>query len=367
MERLLGKTEALTESPYQTYGQQRLAGPSFQQEQAREEVAGLSAPGQFGVGTGMVGAGGLQSLRAGQYQPGQFTTPLTQAAQLQQFQAQGPGAVGSGMGSFTGQGVAEQFMSPYMQQVVDTQKKAARREAEMAQQQANLGAARQGTYGGARQALAYAERERGLLDRLNQIQSTGSQAAFDAAQRAFEQEQARGLQAGLQTQQLGTQAGLENLRALLGVQQLGAQQSLESQRANQQAMMEAQKLAEQSRQFGGELGLRGAGQAIQAGTALGQMGTAEQAANLERLKAQELFGGLQQQSQQAALDLAYQDFLAQQQYPYKQLGFMSDLLRGSANLAGTGGKTVYETPPSMLQQAVGPGLLGLGLYREFMK
>jgi hypothetical protein len=74
-----------------------------------------------------------------------------------------------------------------------------------------------------------------------------------------------------------------------------------------------------------------------------------------------------QQQQQAALDLAYQDFLAQQQYPYKQLGFMSDLLRGSANLAGTGGKTVYEAPPSMAQQIVGPGLLGLGLYKEFMK
>lgn len=367
MERLLGKTEALTETPYQTYGGERLAGPSEQQNLARAEASGLSTPGQFGVGTGLIGAGGLQSLAAGQYQPGQFTTPLTQAEQLQQFQAQGPAGVQSGMGSFTGQGTAEQFMSPYMQQVVDTQKKAARREAEMAQQQANLGAARQGTYGGARQALAYAERERGLLDRLNQIQATGSQAAFDAAQKAFEQEQARGLQAGLQTQQLGTQTGLENLRALLGVQQLGSAQSLESQRANQQALMEAQKMAEQSRQFGGELGLRGAGQAAQAGQALGQMGTALQTADLERIKAQELFGGLQQQSQQAALDLAYQDFLAQQQYPYKQLGFMSDLLRGSANLAGTGGKTVYETPPSMLQQAVGPGLLGLGLYREFMK
>lgn len=367
MERLLGKTEALTESPYQIYEGQRLSAPSAQQEDARREAAGLSAPGQFGVGTGLIGAGGLQSLGAGQYQTGQFTTPMTQAQQLQQFQAQGPAGVQSGLGSFTGQGTAQQFMSPYMQQVVDAQKKSALREAQMAQMQANLAAPRQGTYGGARQALGQAERERGLLDRLNQIQSSGSQAAFEQAQKAFEQEQARGLQAGIQTQQLGTQTGLENLRAILGVQDLGARQDLESQRANQQAMMEAQKMREQSRQFGGELGLRGAGQAAQAGQALGQIGTAQQGADLERIKAQELFGGLQQQSQQAALDLAYQDFLAQQQYPYKQLGFMSDLLRGSANLAGTGGKTVYETPPSMLQQAVGPGLLGLGLYREFMK
>jgi len=46
---------------------------------------------------------------------------------------------------------------------------------------------------------------------------------------------------------------------------------------------------------------------------------------------------------------------------------MSDILRGSANLAGTGGKTVYEQQPSLLSQITGPGLLGLGLYRELNK
>jgi hypothetical protein len=291
MERLLGRTEALTESPYQTYGGERIAGPTSQQELARQETATLQTPGQFGSATGMIGAGGIGSLGFGQ-------------------QAAGAGQQFFGMATDPTQ--TQAFMSPYMQSVTDVQKRAALREAEMAQQRASLGAARQGTYGGARQALAQAERERGLLDRLNQIQAQGSQSAFEAAQK---------------TQQFGSELGLRGLQA----------------------------------------GIAGAGQAAQAGQALGQVGTAEQSANLERLKAQELFGSLQQQSQQAALDLAYQDFLAQQQYPYKQLGFMSDLLRGSSNLAGTGGRTVYETPPSMLQQAVGPGLLGLGLYREFMK
>ena len=291
MERLLGKTEALTETPYQTYGQQRLAGPSQQQETARQEAASLATPGQFGVGTGMIGAGGLGSLGFGQQAAGAGQQFMTMAQDPTRSQA---------------------FMSPYQQAVTDVQKQSALREAQMAQMKANLAAPKQGTYGGARQALGQAERERGLLDRLNQIQAQGSQSAFEAAQKA---------------QQFGSELGLRGLQA----------------------------------------GITGSGQAAQAGQALGQIGTAQQGAELERIKAQELFGGLQQQSQQAALDLAYQDFLAQQQYPYKQLGFMSDLLRGSANLAGTGGKTVYETPPSMLQQAVGPGLLGLGLYREFMK
>jgi len=291
MEKLLGKAEALTESPYQTYGQQRIAGTTLQQEAARQEAAGLGTPGQFGVGTGMIGAGGLGSLGYG-------------------AQAAGAGQQYFGMAQDPTQ--VQAFMSPYQQAVTDIQKQSALREAQIAQKQANLGSARQGTYGGARQALGQAERERGLLDRLNQIQAQGSQAAFEQAMKA---------------QQFGSELGLRGLQA----------------------------------------GIAGAGQAAQAGQAMGQLGAVEQAANLERLKAQEAFGAMTQQQQQAALDMAYQDFLTQQQYPYKQLGFMSDLLRGSANLAGTGGKTVYETPPSMLQQAVGPGLLGLGLYREFMK
>jgi hypothetical protein len=290
METLLGRAQALTESPYQTYGGQRIAGTTAQQEAARREVAGLGTPGQFGVGTGMIGAGGLGSLGFGQQAAGAGQQYMQMATDPTRTQA---------------------FMSPYMQAVTDIQKQAATREAQIAQNQADLASPRQGTYGGARQALQQAERERGLLDRLNQIQAQGSQAAFEQAMKA---------------QQFGSELGLRGLQA----------------------------------------GISGAGQAAQAGQAMGQLGAAEQASDLERLKAQEAFGAMTQQQQQAALDLAYQDFLTQQQYPYKQLGFMSDLLRGSANLAGTGGKTVYETPPSLLQQAVGPGLLGLGLYREFM-
>jgi len=365
MERLLGKAEAATEAPYQLYPGERLAQATPEQLAARGEVAGLQTPGAFGTGEQMAGLAGLQALQAGQYQPGQFNATLAQGPQLRSFQARGPGEVGGGMGSFTGEGTAGQFMSPYMQNVVDVQKQAATREAQMAQQQANLGAARQGTYGGARQTLAQAERERGLLDRLSNIQATGGQAAFDAAQKAFEQEQGRRLQAGLQTQQLGTQTGLANLQARLGVQELGAQQGMQAQLANQQALLEAQRLAEQSRQFGGTLGMQGAQTAAQAGATLGQLGAARQQSDLARLEAQERFGQLPRSEQQQALDLAYQDFIAQQQYPYSQLGFMSDILRGSGNLAATGGKAIYETPQSSTQQLLQLGLGGLGLYKAF--
>lgn len=276
MERLLGKTEALTDSPYQTYGGPRIAGVSDAQTAARADVAGMQLPGQFGAATDMASAGGIGALSAGQ----QYLNA-----------SRDPGAVGS-------------FMSPFMQNVVDVQKAAAIRDAQKSQLGADLGAARQGTYGGARQLLASTERERALGSQMGEIQAKGLQSAFEQANKTM--------------------------------------------------------------QFGSELGLKGYGMGIQGAQTLGQLGAAQQQSGLELARAQETFGGLEQGEKQRQMDLAYQDFLNQQQYPYKQLGFMSDLLRGSSNLAGTGGKAVYEAPPSQLSQIVGPGLLGLGIYREFM-
>jgi hypothetical protein len=539
MERLLGRAEAATEAPRQVYGGERFAGATPQQAQARFEASQMQTPGQFGVGTGMVGAAGLRALGT-QYQPSQFSaqqiqspflrqfqmgpamgvsaqqieTPFMQTAQtgfspeLQAFQmgpAQqvssqqvGTSGIQAAQTGFRpelerfqmtaperfGAEQAQMYADPYMQQVVDIQKRKAIEDAQRAQLGANLGAVRQGTYGGARQLLGQTERERALGQQLGDIQAMGSQAAFQQAQQQFERDRAAqmsaqqenlraamgvqelGTQAGLQTalanltneqqarvqseanslqaqgmnqesalraalsnqqarltteqqnlaarlgvQELGTRTGLEaslanlsaaqqanvqnqssqlqamgmnqeqalraalanqqagltvgqqNLQSFLETQRLGAQTSLEAQRANQQAMLDAQRMAEQSRQFGSELGLRGTAQAIEAGRGLAQIGQTEQAAELERLKAQEAFGSLTQGDRQRMLDLQYQDFMAQQQFPFTQMSYMADILRGIP------GRSVYDyqQQPSGLQSMVGPGLLGLGMYREFMR
>jgi len=273
VERTLGKAEALTEAPYQTYGGERIAASTPEQQAARQSVAGMQLPGQFAAGTGLAGAGGLGALGAGQTYMGMATSPGAQQA----------------------------FMSPYMQNVVDVQKQEAIRDAQKGILGQNLAAARQGTYGGARQTLATTERERNLQQQLAQIQSAGSQSAFDRAQQAM--------------------------------------------------------------QFGTTAGLQGAQAATQAGATLGQLGIGQQQQGLELAKAQEAFGGLGRAEQQAGLDIAYQDFLQQQRYPYAQLGFMSDILRGSGNLAGTGGTAVYQAPPSTTQNLMQLGLGGLGLYK----
>lgn len=343
VERTLGKAEALTGAPYQAYGGERYAGATPEQQAARQQVAGMQAPTQFGTGTELATQAGLTALGAGQYAPGVFAAPLTEASRLRQYQMEQPGAFGGEQ--------AQQYMSPYMQQVVDVQKQEAIRAAQQGQLAQNLAAARQGTYGGARQLLATTERERNLAEQLGRIQATGTESAFQQAQQQFERDRAARMLAGQQ-----------NLAARLGVQQLGATQSLEAQRANQAALLQAQQLAEQSRQYGAGLGLQGAQAATQAGATLGQLGIGQQQQAIDLAKAQEAFGAMGQAERQKAMDIAYQDFIQQQQYPYKQLGFMSDILRGSANLAATGGKTIYEPPPSLASQVGGLGLAGLGIY-----
>jgi hypothetical protein len=374
-ENLLQRGQAESYREYTPYEGQRLAGFDPMQTQAQQEVGGMQTPGQFGTATGLGTTAGMQALTAGQYAPTNVNMLTAQAPQLAQYQmgpAQGVQGAQVRTDSFTAPGTTQQFMSPYMQNVVDIQKQEALRDAQKTQLGANLAAARQGTYGGARQALAMTERERNLADQMSQIQATGSQAAYQQAQQGFEQEQARRLQAqqatgqfGMQAQLANQQAGLttaqQNLQALLGTQQLGAQQGMQAQLANQQALLEAQRLGEQSRQFGAGLGLQGAQAATQAAQTLGQLGTSQQATDLQRIQAQAASGAEQRQLEQQRLDTSYADFLRQRDYPMEQLSYYSSLLRGIPVQMGST-QTTYAQPPSLASQVSGLGLAGLGLY-----
>lgn len=328
---------------YQPYPYERMAGFTPAQEQVQQNVLGMGAPNQFAYGSGLAATAGQSALSAGQYAPGQFAAQQVGQPNLQQFQMYGPG-------SFTESGTTSQFMSPYMQNVVDVQKQAAIRDAQQAQLGANLGAARQGTYGGARQLLAQTERERNLGTQLGQIQATGTQAAYQQAQQQFNTEQA--------AQQAARQA---NLQAALGVQQLGTQTGLQALLANQQQNLEAQRLGEQSRQFGAQNQLAGLAQANQSAQTLGNLGQLQQQTDLQRLQAQQAAAAMPQAQEQQRLDQMYADFLRQRDYPMEQLGYFSNILRGlPVQLSSTA--TTYGQSPSAFQQLAGVGLGGLGLY-----
>lgn len=439
-EGMLTRANSLLTQNYTPYGQERVAGFSPEQTALQQNIMGMQTPGQFGQATGLTSAAGLGTLAAANYTPGQFGSQQIGMPNLQQFSMQGPGNVyarqyrspqmGAAQTEYGSQpleqfrmnapeqfgGVqAQQYMSPYMQNVLDIQKREAVTDARKGQLAQDLGAARQGTYGGSRQLLAAMERERNLGQQLGDIQSRGLQSAYENAQQQFERDRAAGMTAGqqnlnaaLQQQQLGVSTGLQaalanlsseqqanvqnlaaqlqtqglnseqamraalanqqtglqvgqqNLQAALQTQQLGTNAGLEALRANQQADLERQRMAEQSRQFGAQTALGAYGQLGQLGQTMTNVGQAQQNADLARLGLQQQTAALPQALDQQRLDLAYQDFLRQRDYPLEMLQQYSGLLRGTP-VTPASTTTTYAPTPSVASQIAGAGLGVAGL------
>lgn len=207
---------------------------------------------------------GLGSL--GAYTPGQFNTGL--------------GPVGS----------VQDYMNPYLQNVVDIQAREARRQADISRNTEQARLAQAGAYGGSRQAIMEAERQRNLGTQIGDIQAKGLMAAFEQAQK----------------QRLG--------EATLG--------------------LEGQRLGEASRQFGAKQDLETIGEQMKAGT-------------------------IQRGIEQAPLDIGYKDWTESMNWPYKQLGFMNNMIGGMPIQA-----PAYSPPDSGFGSSVIGGLSTLSLYNK---
>lgn len=132
---------------------------------------------------------------------------------------------------FTGD-VAERFMSPFQQAVVDIEKREAQQKFEQEVlpklQAAQIQA---GSFGGSRGAILEAEAMRGQQQLLGDIQAKGLQSAYNTGLKAFEQQKARErgeatALMGLSPAQLGQQT-----RELQGLEKVGAVQQQQTQSA----------------------------------------------------------------------------------------------------------------------------------------
>ena len=225
----------------------------------------------------------------------------------------------------------------------------------------------------ANQQAGMTAEQQNLQSKLN-VQQLGAQQGLQAAlanQQAGLTTGQQNLQALLSTQQLGSQQDLQaqqlnqaalqeaarqNLQANLGVQQLGAQQSLQAQQSNQQAALQAAQQRAQAAQGIGSLA-----------ATTGQLGVAQQAADIDRLKTLGAYGDLERAAAQQKLDAQYQDILRQIGYPEEQLGKMANILRG-VPLGDTATTQAVTTPaPSFASQLAGMGLSGLSLYNMLNK
>jgi hypothetical protein len=217
--------------------------------------------------------------------------------------------------SFTSPGMSQSYMSPYMQNVVDIQQQEAIRQKQIADQGLQAQATKAGAFGGGRDAIMRSEADRNLATQLASIQATGLQNAYQQGMGQFNAEQ-------------GATQAAANLNAQQG-------------------------------QFGAGLGLQGLQTALTSANTLGTLGGQQYQQNMGINALQNQYG-LQQQAQvQQDLTNKYQDYLNYQNYPYKQLGFMSDIVRG-APLTQTG-SALYQAPPSTAQTITSLGLGAAGI------
>jgi hypothetical protein len=271
----LGKAQALSATPYQVYGGERIAQFTPLQKQAFGRAEGQQVADQIGAGSGLAGTAGLMGLTGG-YQPGQFGSQMSQ------------------------------YMSPYMDAVVQQQMESAQRQADIAGTQRGAQAVRAGAFGGSRQAVENAEAARALASQKGQIQATGLQSAYDRATDMYGREQA---------------------------------------------------LAEQSRQAGLQTALGAAGQ-------LGQLGQQQFGQQMDITGQQFGFGQQQRAATQDILSQQYQDFLNQQRAPYDQLAFMTSMIRGTP-MGGTTAQYSTAPAPSYTSQLIGLGTAAAGAYGAY--
>jgi len=111
------------------------------------------------------------------------------------------------------------------------------------------------------------------------------------------------------------------------------------------------QLREQSRQFGAGLGMQGLQQQLAAAGQLGQLGQQRYQQQAGITQAQLGAGSQARDLEQQRLSTLYQQFIDEQQAPYRQLGFMSDILRGTPTSAYT--TSMYQQPPNLLGQLGG--------------
>ena len=138
-----------------------------------------------------------------------------------------------------------QFMNPYIQNVLDIERREARRDADTVAQQIAGRAARAGGFGGSREAILSAEHERDTARNLADIQSRGLASAFEDAQTRLTQQRARELGAGQQFANLGTTVPTQRLREIAALEGVGQTQ----QQRGQQAIDIAQQEFEIDRTF----------------------------------------------------------------------------------------------------------------------
>jgi hypothetical protein len=265
---------------------------------------------------------GFQAItdRAQAGTPGAFTTAEGTLSGIAQ---QGPLATQAQFGDarqFTDEGIAQSYMNPYVENVLDKQQQ--RLQQRFGEQQAERDMARgqRGAFSNTRRGVADSIAQREMNIQQNEMEAQGLAAAYESGANIFSQDRA----AELQNRRLGTDVFAGNITRQLQADRLGMGAA---------EQLRAQGIAGDELAFNRAKNLAGVG------------------------------GAYDTQSQQQ-MDLAYSDFLNQRDFPAQQLNYYSGIMRG-VPIAPQQETTRYNAPPSQLSQLLGLGVGGLGLAGAF--
>jgi len=231
---MLGKTQAVADQPYQVYGGPQTAGESSLQSKVFQGLGNLSFPSNLGQSfaspmggqqpqmqpqfnqfntssfgkipaglddsnMGVGGGGMMDNLNAnyagsemGAYNPaggmqmGPITLGATQTGMPQQG---GIGSLTPPQASQQPNNIAQSYMNPYLQSVLQPQMQELQRQSQMNLQPSMAKLTQAGGYGGGRQAIMESEANRNLLQEQNKTIGQGYSNAYDKAMGQFNTEQ----------------------------------------------------------------------------------------------------------------------------------------------------------------------------------
>jgi hypothetical protein len=325
-------------------------------------------------------------------------------------------AYGVNPGAWVDQGVAPAYMSPYTQQVNNAQQALINRnfDEQLAQQHGSAAAA--GAFGGTRSAVQDSLSNRDRQMQLDAVAAQNLNNAYNSGMGQYNADRAAimgagqyGLQADLANQQAAMNAQFANQQAILTgrnqaagydiqaqlanqnaglnagqfnanlasqTQNQQVQSMLQAAQANQAADLQAQGLtnqsnlsADQQRQAAWLNNQNALNANLQSQQGLiGLMNTAgvnsannqslQQQLDLQRLQQIQGVGATEDQRAQNILDLGYQNFVNQQNWPYQLSNYYSGILRGVPTSVNQQ-QFQYQTYNPAAQWA-GLGLAGLG-------
>ena len=294
---LLERAEGVSQEQYRGIPTQRLADFDPLQRESFDAASSIARGGL----PEELGAARTRYQQAMDFQPG-YTPGVAQG------------------GDFTAPGVAEQYMNPFIENVIDVQQARARRQfAEETDPRLASQAVRAGAFGGSREGIVRGLARERLEDRLGDLEATQRAQAFEQAQKAFEADQMRGLRAFGLTEEAAQQAG----RLGLAGEQLG--------------MTAAQRTA--------------------------ALGEGEQALGLRQADVLRQIGEQQQAFDHQQLDIATSDFISERDFPRQQVAYMGGILHG-VPVSPISETATFQAQPSSAQQMLGFGLGGLGLAKS---